>query len=510
MVNDYGSLRRRTRDSSWQWLIVGVILGMGFTTVVCVGGYALGAITFPALESDTATPIVQVEPNQTESANQAAPTGKTPAAAEVAPDSTQPTGAAPETESAAAEQTAINAATATPSPLPESVETQAIDAEDSETRTADALAEQTSTTEGEAAVAALPEETTIVGTPPVGLPTQTITFGSPPQLLPPELDAIKSELAPVTGGTFLMGTTTEEASQAIDECALYDTTCPIEWVQDSTPTHQVTVDSFEMEIYEVSVVQYVAFLNWKGPNSHKNACQGQPCVMTTTEQETSYIDFDGTTYSVRNPEFYSNHPITWVTWQGAEEYCNALNRRLPTEAEWERAARGPQNNVYPWGFIFDVAYANSSRPAAEGTEAVTSYPEGASPYGIYNMSGNVAEWVSDWYQANYYSQQLNNLEPNPQGPPTGTEKVLRGGSWDTVPLLLRAVHRQNVEPGLPTAATGFRCVASSTTAAAPSGPIADTAADEGDGGAAPDSNVPTLAPPPTQVPAGPTTTLAPG
>jgi iron(II)-dependent oxidoreductase len=367
-------------------------------------------------------------------------------------------------------------------------------------------------TEEAAEPAAVMGDTPVVGTPPIGSPTQTITFAGTSSI-PPELEAVKSPLEPVSGGTFMMGTTLEEGSQAVDECALYEATCNIADIQDSTPAHQVTVDSFQMEVYEVSVTQYVAFLNFLGPNTHKSMCQGQPCVMTVTDEPTSYIEFDGTTYSVRNPEFYSNHPVTWVTWWGAQEYCRQIGRRLPTEAEWERAARGPQNFIYPWGFEYEVTFANSSRPAAEGTEPVDSYPTGGTVSGIYNLAGNVEEWVADWYQLNYYAQS----EPaNPKGPTTGTEKVLRGGSWDTLPLFLRSVHRRSLNPGQSTAAIGFRCVESGspTNVTPPTGPVDDgTGEDTGDtvpGGAPTLGPAATATPAATTLPAGPTPTIDPG
>ncbi|HID72506.1 TPA: hypothetical protein EYP38_01075, partial [Candidatus Micrarchaeota archaeon] len=272
------------------------------------------------------------------------------------------------------------------------------------------------------------------------------------------------------------------------------------------------------EVYEVTAAQFVTFLNWLGPNSHKTRCQGQPCAFTTQEQENSYIEFDGTTYSVRNPDFYGEHPVTFVTWWGAAEYCKTLNRRLPTEAEWERAARGSQNRIYPWGFEFDPQRAMSSITEQPGTVPVTSRPNGASPYGVFNMAGNVSEWVFDWYQADYYNQQLTTPEPNPKGPLAGTEKVHRGGSWDTAPLFLRSVHRLSAPPGNPSASIGFRCAADSTLAQ-PTAPqnTAGESANVGSETAAP-AGAPTLPPPPTQiplptntlVPSGPTPTLAPG
>jgi formylglycine-generating enzyme required for sulfatase activity len=266
-----------------------------------------------------------------------------------------------------------------------------------------------------------------------------------------------------------------------------------------------------MEVYEVSVAQYVAFLNWLGPNGHKTGCQGQPCAFTTLEKpDQSYVAFDGTTYTVVNPDFYSNHPATFVTWWGADEYCRAINRRLPTEAEWERAARGSANNVYPWGFEFDPNRAMSSYPTATGTMPVNEFPNGASPYGVFNLSGNVSEWVWDWYQGDYYTQQLNSPQPNPNGPISGTERVHRGGSWDTKPLFLRAVHRLSRAPGDPTSSIGFRCVADTRPVTQPVVPPAGDNQSGSDSAAPTLPPQPTLIPQPTSTPSGPTPTLNPG
>lgn len=512
MSGNYGNLRRRTRDSSWQWLIMGMILGIGAALVVCVGGYAVGAITFPALEAETSTPRVQIEPNQTEvsalatAANQTLEAQQAPLATEAVGEETEestpiPSENGPETTN-----------TPQASPLPDNTAASEPQLTPSQTTDGAAVGGQASGTEEAVESAGLVQDTPAVGTQPVGMPTQTITFAGD-ETIPAELQAIMSPVETVSGGTFMMGTTLEEGSQAIDECALYEATgCDISMIQDSTPAHQITADTFQMEIYEVSVSQYVAFLNFLGPNTHKSMCQGQPCVMTVTDEPTSYVEFDGTTYSVRNPEFYSNHPVTWVTWWGAQEYCRRIGRRLPTEAEWERAARGTQNFIYPWGFEYELTLANSSRPAAEGTEPVNSYEAGRTTSGIYNMAGNVEEWVSDWYQINYYSQTE---AANPKGPTTGTEKVLRGGSWDSVPLFLRSVHRRSQNPGQSSAAIGFRCAddGSSTNVTPPTGPVESGTEDTGDavpGGAPTLAPAATSIPEATSLPAGPTPTIDPG
>jgi len=524
MKNDYGSLRRRTRDASWQWLFMGLMLGMGFALVVCVGGYALGAISFPALESDTATPQVQIMPNETEVALQQLSAQQTQEASPqaVATEEATPSDAAspPATTTEGDVTTASVTAEATPSPLPAEATSgggeTALPAPTNAEVTPAPDAETGTAPQDRTQLAPAAQDTPVLGTPPVTEAPAEIGLPGPPAI-PPELDAIKTELVTITGGTFMMGTTKDEAIQAMEECALYGKVCEdLSWVSDSFPPHQTTVDSFAMEVYEVSVLQYVTFLNWMGPNSHKTHCQGQPCAFTTREQENSYIEFDGTVYAVRNPEFYGNHPVTFVTWWGAAEYCNTLNRRLPTEAEWERAARGSQNRVYPWGFEFDPQRAASSIAEQIGTVPVISYPNGASPYGVFNMAGNVSEWVFDWYQVDYYNQQLTAPEPNPKGPVAGTEKVHRGGSWDTAPLFLRSVHRLSAPPGNPSASIGFRCAADISPVQTSGTPPVSGATTGGE--TTVPAGAPTLPPPPTQIPlptstpipSGPTATLAPG
>lgn len=492
MMDNYGSLRRRTRDASWQWLMMGAMLGLGVALVVCVAGYAFGAITFPALESDKTETVVavadsgtetttdQVVPNATEIAaiiatQVAAQMNATQQASEAQSGdgmdaSGQPTeDMTPETPGAEQTDSALPLADSapTPSPLPGN------DVAPTATTTPAVAAADTTGQDTAANITA--QDTPIVGTPPVGTATPGISLPSQPAV-PPELDAIKTDMVVVTGGSFTMGTTPEEGDQAVDACALYNTECQLSWVEDAMPAHQVTVDTFELELFEVSLSQYVAFLNWMGPDSHKTGCLGGPCANTTQEEPiTSLIEYDGETYSVRNSSFYANHPVTQVTWSGAEAYCNALNRRLPTEAEWERAARGPQNFIYPWGLDFDPALANSSRSGAEGgPEPVDSYPNGKSTYGAYNMAGNVAEWIHDYYQEDYYQQQLGTNAINPKGPLGGTQRVLRGGGFDNTPIFLRSVHRMSANPDQPTPSIGFRCAADSGNVVLPAAPAVNT------------------------------------
>ncbi len=167
-----------------------------------------------------------------------------------------------------------------------------------------------------------------------------------------------SELSPVDGGTFTMGTSPSEVSAAVAQCT--DGTdyggnpgnCDVAYGEDSYPEHQVTVSAFSMEATEVTYEQFLRFMNAMGAGSHRNGCDGQPCMQTRSKSETSNIQYDGANYSV--PVVISEFPVTNVTWYGAQAYCEAIGRRLPTEAEWEHAARGANDTIYPWGNTWDA------------------------------------------------------------------------------------------------------------------------------------------------------------
>jgi len=209
---------------------------------------------------------------------------------------------------------------------------------------------------------------------------------------------------------------------------------------DESPAHNVFLDAYWIDQTEVSNKQYAACVaSGDCPELISKGSFARPDYFT-------------------NPQ-YTDYPVIYINYEQAQAYCSWAGRRLPTEAEWEKAARGTERFIYPWGNTAPSPdLLNYDRNVGD-TTAVGSYPAGASPYGVLDMSGNVSEWVADWYDAEYY---IGSLRINPPGPVNGIERVLRGGNWeDTNINHIRAIDRMS---RLPQARSeryiGFRCAVS--------------------------------------------------
>jgi formylglycine-generating enzyme required for sulfatase activity len=196
------------------------------------------------------------------------------------------------------------------------------------------------------------------------------------------------------------------------------------------------------------------------------------CIDRTEVTVRAYraCEADGTCPSPPLPVGPDDHPMTQVNWAAANTYCEWAGKRLPTEAQWEKAARGGCEMVlplacgpedernFPWGNAADSCVFANIRRCVGGTEPVGSYPAGDSPYGLHDMAGNVAEWVADWYDDHYYETCAAGCA-DPTGPATGTTRIVRGGGWLADDDAVCTWFRFPLGPLAVAGALGFRCVA---------------------------------------------------
>ncbi|MDM8531743.1 SUMF1/EgtB/PvdO family nonheme iron enzyme [Anaerolineales bacterium HSG25] len=219
---------------------------------------------------------------------------------------------------------------------------------------------------------------------------------------------------------------------------------------DEKPIHTVYLDEYYIDTYEVTNAQFAQFLNDKGNQTEEGT------TWLDIGDSDSLIEQSGGSFQAKAG--FANHPVIEVTWFGAKAYCEAQGKRLPTEAEWEKAARGTDGRIYPWGEGIDSGKANYNQNVGQTTE-VGSYSSGVSPYGAHDMAGNVWEWVQDCYDESYYSSSpsrnpINNSCSNSE------KKVLRGGSWYNLDSSVRAANRVRRDPANTSYLDGFRCLRS--------------------------------------------------
>jgi len=235
------------------------------------------------------------------------------------------------------------------------------------------------------------------------------------------------EMVFISAGQLTMGT---ESNRANRICLKNNRNCKHSWFEDEEPVHSVLLNGFFIDSYEVTQKKFLKVMG-KNPS-----------------------DFKG-----------PNLPVERVNWYEADEYCKKLGKRLPTEAEWERAAKGGVDSTFAWGENAESEKANFCDRRCDKrwkesqfddgyrhTAPVGSFP--ANGYGIFDMAGNVYEWVSDWYDEDYY--RISSRD-NPKGPAKGKYKVIRGGSWINYSAGIRPSDRTEAKPKARSNFVGFRC-----------------------------------------------------
>jgi formylglycine-generating enzyme required for sulfatase activity len=261
-------------------------------------------------------------------------------------------------------------------------------------------------------------ETMIIPTETTAPPTMTMT----PSGSPTEVDSGGAVMVLVKAGEFQMGGVKGDLYAENHE----------------KPSRAVYLDAYYIDKFEVTNALYKACVD-------DDVCSPPKFVYFFSDSPRRIY--------YGNPD-YDQHPVVYVDWNMAKTYCEWRDARLPTEAEWEKAARGTDARIYPWEGMELACQIVNYRDCVNRTKQVGFYEGGKGPYGTYDMAGNVWEWVADWYSQTYYR---NSLPTNPLGPDSGLGKVMRGGSWASDQDDLRTSERRRSPPNFYSLELGFRC-----------------------------------------------------
>ena len=290
---------------------------------------------------------------------------------------------------------------------------------------------------------------------PAGPAEGTVAVG-PPAIRSQRLQGEDgADMVLVPAGDFWMGSTEMEAAAAKRECeSLGESECR-EGFDRETPRRRVVLDGFHIDRFEVTNARFERFVR---ATSHRTTAEreGHGLSFQQGDGGWQFVKIDGAHWRMPqgpSSSTHPDHPVVQVSWNDADAYCRWAGKTLPTEAQWEKAARGTDGRRFPWGESWEAGRGNGGM-LHHGPVPVGRFPLGASPYGVADMAGNVLEWVADWFDATYYRRLP---ERNPRGPDSGTQRSLRGGAWWSV-VFLRTAHRSHTEPETRADAFGFRCV----------------------------------------------------
>ena len=367
--------------------------------------------TASATETATASPTFTARPTETPTFTPA-PTA-TPAPSPSATATRSPTATPPATATVFRSPTSTAVRTATPSPSATATRPTVATA----TRPATATPRPTST------ASATPATLSQAASAPTVTPSPTVTAA--PTIVAAPIVTATRVAAPdgmvqvfVAAGEFLMGADSSDPDARSDEM----------------PQHTVTLDDFWFDRTEVTNAQYAKCVS---------AGDCREPLPGSSSRASYYTSSD-----------FADYPVIYVSWDDANNYCTWAGRRLPTEAEWEKAARGTDGRRYPWGNEWQAGLSNDLDSGIGDTSEVGSFPAGASPYGAFDVAGNVWEWVADYYDETYYA---SSPADNPTGPATGSVRALRSGSWSNNHQSTRTTTRGWFNPTARIKNVGFRC-----------------------------------------------------
>ena len=268
--------------------------------------------------------------------------------------------------------------------------------------------------------------------PPTKTPAPTLVFSGELTAGTTVTGEDGATLVFVPEGDFIMGAA---ANDLFAECQNLRSDCRHEWFTNVEPQRTVTLGAFWIDQTEATNKMYKACVD---------AGKCTPPFQSNSYTRRNYFG---------NPK-YDEYPVIYIAWEQADAYCTWAGRRLPTEAEWEKAARGTDGRFFPWGNNEPNKKLLNYGLNVGDTTPVKKYPDGVSPYGAYDMGGNVWEWVSDWYGTAYYKTAPST---NPMGPDAGTDKVSRGSAWIFYDFDVLITDRYGNYPKTTNNVIGFRC-----------------------------------------------------